>query len=146
MLGIGNAVDQSACGKGNGRTCNVYEILNTSLSFAEIPFFLCYGQGASFNVTGSQLDVGSSENTFSCTLNDGTLSLLIMIRKRERNLSDLSDRSALFDPSDRSDRSDTSAKKPSFLFSIQGVAADGVPERSEGKLPRKNRAMILFPA
>ena len=155
MLGIGNAVDQSACGKGNGRTCNVYEILNTSLSFAEIPFFLCYGQGASFNVTGSQLDVGSSENTFSCTLNDGTLSLLIMIRKRERNLSDLSDRSALFDPSDRSalfdpsdrsDRSDRSAKKPSFLFSIQGVAAEGVPERSEGNLPRKNRAMILFPA
>ena len=30
------------------------------------------GQGASFNVTGSQLDVGSSENTFSYTLNDGT--------------------------------------------------------------------------
>ena len=104
------------------------------------------GQGASFNVTSSQLDVGSSENTFSYTLNDGTLSLLIMIRKRERNLSDLSDRSALFDPSDRPDRSDTSAKKPSFLFSIQGVAAEGVPERSEGKLPRKNRAMILFPA
>ena len=41
MLGIGNAVDQSACGKGNGRTCNEYEILNTPLSFAEIPFFLC---------------------------------------------------------------------------------------------------------
>ncbi len=30
------------------------------------------GQGATYNVTGSQTEVGNSKNTFTCTLNDGT--------------------------------------------------------------------------
>ncbi|MFS6554587.1 hypothetical protein VPJ68_03630, partial [Parabacteroides distasonis] len=45
------------------------------------------GEGASFDVTGSQLDAGNSRNTFTYTLNDGTKAENYEITKVEGTLT-----------------------------------------------------------
>jgi F0F1-type ATP synthase epsilon subunit len=45
------------------------------------------GEGASYNVTGSQTDVGTSNNTFTYTLDDGTLAANYDITKTEGKLT-----------------------------------------------------------
>ena len=49
----------------NGEALTKNEVKVTSGSFAE-------GEGATYNVTGTQTDVGTSNNTFTYTLNEGT--------------------------------------------------------------------------
>ena len=45
------------------------------------------GEGASFDITGSQTDAGSSKNTFTYTLNEGTQSANYEITQREGDLT-----------------------------------------------------------